>query len=217
MVRVKICGITTREGAWSAIELGADAVGFLVGLAYGSEDELTAAEAGKIVQSLPPYVGTTLVTHRARPADVITLCTEVRAQVVQLHGPYPVERIPELREAFPAVKIVKTVHAAPDTGVHAAVEASRFADAILVDTETSTRLGGTGFTHDWALSPRIRDEIAPIPMILAGGLRPDNVARAIEQVRPYGVDVNSGVSLRRGQKSSGLIADFLRAARGATA
>jgi phosphoribosylanthranilate isomerase len=211
--RVKICGITTKEDARTAIDLGTDALGFLVGLLYESEDELSADEAGKIIEGLPPFVSTTLVTHRAGLADVRELCVHVRPQVVQLHGPYPVEHIPALRDAFPTVKIIKAVHADRESGADAAVEASRYADAVLLDTKTSTRIGGSGLTHDWALSRRIRDALAPVPVILAGGLTPANVARAIEQVRPYAVDVNSGVSLRRGKKSPRLVEEFLRAAK----
>jgi len=213
LTRVKICGITTREDAWTAINLGTDGLGFLVGLLYESEDELSAPEAGKIVEGLPPFVSTTLVTHRADLADVRELCGHVRPQVVQLHGPYPLDQIPPLREAFPTVKIIKAVHVAGEGDIAAALAASRYADAILLDTKTSTRIGGTGLTHDWSISRRIRDALAPTPVILAGGLTPANVTRAIEQVKPYAVDVNSGVSIQRGKKSPHLIEEFLRAAK----
>ena len=215
LTRVKICGITTKEDAWTAIDLGADALGFLVGLLYESEDELTASEAGKIVESLPPFVSTTLVTHRANLTEVTDLCAQVRPQVVQLHGLYPLDQIPLLREAFPTVKIIKAVHVAGDaeSDIAAALAASRYADSILLDTKTATRIGGTGVTHDWSVSRRIRDAVAPTPTILAGGLTPANVARAIAQVAPYAVDVNSGVSVRRGKKSPQLVEEFVRAAK----
>lgn len=213
VVRVKVCGITTAEDAWTAIDLGVDALGFLVGLLHESEDELSAHDAGKIVEGLPPFIGTTLVTHRADPADVRDLVGHVRPQVVQLHGAYPLERISALREAFPAVKIIKAVHVDGEASIAAALEAARHADAVLLDSRTPTRIGGTGLTHDWSISRRIREALATTPVILAGGLTPDNVADAIERVQPYAVDVNSGVSLRRGKKSPPLIEAFMRAAR----
>jgi phosphoribosylanthranilate isomerase len=213
VVRVKVCGITTEADAWAAIELGVDALGFLVGLLHESEDALSAHDAGKIVAGLPPFIGTTLVTHRADPADVLDLLGHVRPQVVQLHGAYPPGRIPTLRDAFPATRVIKTVHVDGEASIAAAVEAARYADGVLLDSRTPTRIGGTGLTHDWSSSRRIRDTLAPTPVILAGGLTPDNVADAIERVQPYAVDVNSGVSLRRGKKSPPLIAAFVRAAR----
>ena len=215
VVRVKVCGITTREDAALAVALGADALGFLVGLIYESEDELAPDEAGKIVDTLPPFVPATLVTHRTDVTSVRDLCTRVRPQTLQLHGAFAVERIPEVRESFPALKIIKAVHVDGDDVVAAATAAARFADAVLLDTKTATRIGGTGQTHDWSVSRRVRDAIAPSPVVLAGGLRPANAARAIEQVRPYAVDVNSGVSIRRGKKSPELLAAFVRAAKGA--
>jgi phosphoribosylanthranilate isomerase len=115
---------------------------------------------------------------------------------------------------LPAVKIVTTVHVIDASSVAAAIEAAVHADAVLLDTRTSTRIGGTGVTHDWSISRRIRDAIWPRPTILAGGLTPDNVAAAIARVAPYAVDVNSGVSLRRGVKSPERMARFIAAVRG---
>lgn len=211
--RVKICGITTREDAWTAIRLGADALGFLVGLLHDSEDQLSAPAAGKIIEALPPFVSGTLVTHRADLTEVRALCRETRPQVVQLHGPYPLEHIQGLRDAFPSIKIVKAVHVDGEAAIEVAAEAAQFADAVLLDTKTATRIGGTGMTHDWSISRRIRDALAPAPVILAGGLTPVNVAAAIEQVHPDAVDVNSGVSIRRGTKSAALVEAFIRAAK----
>jgi phosphoribosylanthranilate isomerase len=212
-IRVKVCGITTRDDARAAIDRGVDALGFLVGLLHASEDELTATDARKIVETLPPFVVAVLVTHRHDPADVRELVREVRPHAVQLQGAFPLDDIPALRESC-GVRTVKVVHVEGEASVSAAVEAARHADAVLLDTKTPTRIGGTGLTHDWALSRRIRDEIDPVPVILAGGLTPDNVARAIQQVNPYAVDANSGVSVRRGQKSPELVDRFVRAARG---
>ena len=211
-MRVQVCGITSKDDACAAADLGVDALGFLVGLVHASEDELSAAEARKIVEALPPFVVATLVTHRADPADVRELAREVRPQAVQLQGAFPLDDIPALREAL-SVKVVKVVHVEGEASVAAAVEAARYADAVLLDTRTPERIGGTGTTHDWSISRRIRDALAPAPVILAGGLTPDNVAGAIERVRPYAVDVNSGVSSARGRKSPRLVEAFVRAAK----
>jgi phosphoribosylanthranilate isomerase len=211
-MRVKICGVTTGEDAWMALDRGVDAVGFLVGLDYPSEDQLPASVARKLVETLPPFAVGVLVTHRHDPVDVRELVREVRPHAVQLQGAFPLDEIPALREAC-GVRTVKAVHVEGEASVAAAVEAARYADPVLLDTKTSARLGGTGLTHDWALSRRIRDAIHPVPVILAGGLTPDNVTRAIQQVNPYAVDANSGVSVRRGRKSAELVDRFVRAAK----
>lgn len=210
---MKICGITSAADARAAVDLGVNAVGVLVGLAYASADALSAREAGTILAALPPFVCGTLVTHLAGPAEVRELCRQARPQAVQLHGPYPVEGIAALREALPSMAIITTVHVEGEDSLEAARRAAPYADAILLDTRTATRLGGTGLTHDWAISRRIRDAVAATPVILAGGLTPANVASAIRQVRPYAVDVNSGVSLERGRKSPALVEAFVHAAR----
>ena len=196
-----------------ALACGADALGFLVGLLHESEDELSPAAARKLVGALPPFATAALVTHRAAPGEVRELVSKVRPHVVQLQGPFPLDEIPALREAF-GVKVVKVVHVEGEASVAAALDAARHADAVLLDTRTADRIGGTGMTHDWSISRRIRDALRPTPVILAGGLRPDNVAGAVERVRPHAVDVNSGVSVARGQKSPPLVAAFVRAAKG---
>lgn len=212
-LRVKICGVTTAEEAAAAVVAGADAVGVLVALAYPSEDELPADRAAAVLAALPPFVAGTLVTHAADPERVRALVRQVRPAVVQLHGDFPLEAAAGLRRERPGLAVVKTVHVVGEEALAAARRAAGVADAILLDTRTATRLGGTGLTHDWALSRRIRAGLPATPVVLAGGLTPDNVAEAVAAVEPYGVDVNSGVSVTRGRKSPELMARFVRAAR----
>jgi phosphoribosylanthranilate isomerase len=213
VTRIKFCGITSVEDARAAIRLGVDAVGLLVGLLYDSEDQLTGRQAADIVSELPPFVSATLVTHRVEPAQVCALARTVRPATLQLHGAFPDAAMPRLRAELPAIRLIKTVHVTDESAVAAAAEAAGHADAVLLDSRTATRIGGTGVPHDWSISRRIRDAIWPRPTILAGGLTPDNVAVAIARVQPYAVDVNSGVSLRRGAKSPELMARFIRAVR----
>src|SRR5439155_14941175 len=137
----------------------------------------------------------------------------VRPQVLQLHGGFALDTLPALREAFPALRIVIAVHVDGEGTLDEARRVARSVDGVLLDTKTATRIGGTGITHDWAISRRVREALRGRPVILAGGLTPDNVGRAIAEVRPYAVDVNSGVSVRRGVKSSELMARFIRAVR----
>jgi phosphoribosylanthranilate isomerase len=211
-VRVKICGVKRVEDARAAVAAGADAVGCLVGLNYTTPDGVDPAAARAIFESVPPFVARVLVTHRTGLAEVTALMRESGATVAQLHGEFPTVAISALREALPFATIVKSVHVTGEDSIAAAVAASRVADAVLLDTKARGRIGGTGKTHDWSISARIAAASSK-PVILAGGLTPENVALAIAQVRPYAVDVNSGTTGTDGFKDHAKIIAFIAAAR----
>ena len=213
VIRTKVCGITRIDDAGVAAEAGADAIGCLVGLDGASPDEASPEVARAVFASLPPYVARVLVTHRTTVAEVFDLARATGAQVVQLHGAFPLEAIPELRHAAGHLTVVKCVHVVDDGSIEEALRAADAADAVLLDSRTPDRIGGTGRVHDWSVSARIVDG-SPRPVILAGGLTPDNVAEAIAQVRPWGVDVNSGTRGSDGRKSHDKIRAFVAAAKG---
>lgn len=211
--RVKICGIASLEDAHAAIALGTDAVGLLVGLLYETADQLQPEQARDIAVALPPFVNSVLVTHQTAVDSVRALLEIVQPNVVQLHGPFELSYIGILRHNFPYLKIIKAIHVQDEHAVEVALATAPYVDGVLLDTKVGTRLGGTGVTHDWSISRRICEELSGTAVILAGGLRPDNVASAIETVRPYGVDVNSGVSLHPGKKSISLLHQFISKAK----
>jgi phosphoribosylanthranilate isomerase len=211
-MRVKICGVRRVEDARAAVVAGADAVGCLVGLDYATPDRVDPAAARVIFESLPPFVARVLVTHRTGLAEVTALMHESGATVVQLHGEFPMVAVSALREALPYASIVKCVHVTGEESIAAAVTASRVADAVLLDTKARGRIGGTGMTHDWSISARIAAKLSK-PVILAGGLTPENVAIAIKHVHPYAVDVNSSTRGVDGFKDQEKIAAFIAAAR----
>jgi phosphoribosylanthranilate isomerase len=211
-VRVKICGIATIEDARAAAAAGADAIGCLVGLDYEAPDRVEPETARRIFAALPPFVARVLVTHRTSVEEVVAIALAAAPTVVQLHGEFPLERIPLLRAALPHVAIVKNIHVAGEDALEAAVEAAAVADAVLLDTKTAGRIGGTGTPHDWGISARIVQAV-PLPVILAGGLRPENVAEAVARVHPWAVDVNSGTKGPDGRKSHEKIRAFVAAAK----
>lgn len=211
-MRVKICGLKRVEDALAAVQAGANAVGCLVGLDYATADRVDSQTARTIFAALPPFVARVLVTHRTVLADVTALMRESGATVVQLHGEFPLVAISALREALPYASIVKNVHVTGEESIAAAVAAARVADAVLLDTRTKDRIGGTGTTHDWSISAKIA-AASPKPVILAGGLTPENVAHAVAQVHPYGVDVNSGTRGADGFKDYAKIRAFVANAR----
>lgn len=210
---IKICGNASPADVAVCIGAGVNALGFLVGLEYESADALSAEEAGELIRLVPPFVSTVLVTHRSNTGEIEELMRVSGASHLQLHGPFEVAHLFALRRLLPGVRLIRAIHVTGEDSLGSAQEYTGRVDAILLDTATKGRLGGTGETHDWAISRRIRDAVFPTPVILAGGLRPENVASGIAAVRPAAVDVNSGVSERRGVKSPQLVAGFVRAAR----
>ncbi len=215
VVRVKICGITSLKEALLAIGCGADALGFLVGLNYRTDDEIDISAAKEIIASLPPFVSSVLVTHRKELTWVADTCQRLGCNTIQLHGDFAREQIPRLRSQVPYVRIIKAVHVVDAGSIAVASNVAQLVDAVLLDTKTPTRIGGTGLTHDWSISAKIVKEIAT-PVILAGGLKVGNVSAAIAKVRPFAVDVNSGVENADGSKSREKIMAFITSAKAST-
>jgi phosphoribosylanthranilate isomerase len=194
-VRIKICCIQSEAEARLAIAAGADALGLVGTMPSGPgpiDDELIAAIAARV----PPPVATFLLTSETEAEAIIAHARRCRTNTLQLVDRVADEVYPLLRLALPGIKLVQVIHVAGEESVAEAVAAAAHADALLLDSGQPHAaikvLGGTGRVHDWALSRRIV-EAAPCPVFLAGGLRADNVGRAIAAVRPFGVDLCTGV------------------------
>jgi len=193
--RLKVCCISSVEEAEIAIECGASALGLVSSMPSGPgviSDELIA----KIAATVPPAIGTFLLTSRQRVADIIEQQKFCRTNTIQICDHLTDGTHRDLKDALPGISIVQVVHV---TGPESVEEAARVAldvDAILLDSGNQKlavkELGGTGRTHDWSLSRAIRERIG-VPLFLAGGLTPANVRNAIEEVRPFGLDLCSGV------------------------
>jgi len=193
--RVKICCISSVEEAALAVEMGASALGLVSKMPSGPgviSDELIA----EIAATVPPAIGTFLLTSRQSVEEIVEQQRASCTNTIQIcdhlvHGTHC-----ELKMALPGISIVQVVHVTGPESIEEAVTIAPNVDAILLDSGNQKlavkELGGTGRTHDWALSREIRERI-DVPMFLAGGLNPDNVAQAIAEVRPFGVDICSGV------------------------
>lgn len=213
-MRVKVCGIRHARDAALAVRLGADAIGLLVGQRHRSEDFLQPEQARAIADACPPLVTPVLVTHVEEAEPVIALARELRVTTIQMHSECSVAALRAVRRALPGVRLLRALHAA-DAQVLEQVRALADAvDAFIVDSANAAedRVGGTGLTHDWALSRRIV-EASPVPVILAGGLDGGNVARAIAAVRPYAVDANTRLRGADGFKDPAKVGAFVRAAK----
>ena len=223
MYRVKICGIRSLRDARIAIKAGADALGFLVGTRYYAEDRVSPKKVREILDSIEEYitdlssVAKVLVTHQVKAEDILWILELIGFDYVQLHDAIAIKEIKRLRKAAPSIKIVKAIHGNGENPIETALMYAEHVDAIVVDTMSKNRnrirIGGTGRTHDWNVTARIVEK-CPVPVILAGGLNPENVSYAIKHVIPYGVDVNSGVEDRKGNKEPGRVKVFVETAKG---
>lgn len=209
MIHVKICGIRRLDDALAASRYGADELGFLVGQKHNSPDFLDPADAALIVRALPPSASSVLVTHLDEPDDIVALAAAIGVTTIQLHGDTSPDQAAIVKGRLPHLKTYKAIHVVDAQSIDTARQYTTV-DALVLDTlDASTdQVGGTGRTHDWAISRQIVEQL-PIPVILAGGLTPDNVATAIRQVRPYGVDVNSGTKGPDGYKDHTKLKRFI--------
>lgn len=198
-VRVKICGITRSEDALSAIELGADALGFVFW--PKSSRSVTPDIARQIESTLPPFINKVGVYVDPTPDWVAETSAAGCLSLLQFHG----DESPEFCDQFslPYIKAIRV-----KDGIDLLQYATRYRNArgLLLDTYTAGMPGGTGHVFDWALVP----QDLPLPVILSGGLNPNNVASAIMQTRPWAVDVSSGVEATKGIKDKTKIAAFMQ-------
>ena len=208
--RVKICGISSLKDLRVAVEAGADAVGFIVDIPQ-SPRNLPIEKAAELTKATPVFVDTVAVTVPRNVSHVEKICRMLNPDVVQIHGSDLFHK--QIRERLADKRLICAVQAESDFMTNTAVEAAKTFDAILVDSHVRGKHGGTGITHDWELSRLVREAIHPKPLILAGGLTPENVERAIRVVKPYAVDVSSGVESRPGTKDRDRVWEFIRRAR----
>ena len=199
MVRVKICGITNGRDARAACELGAYALGF--NFYEKSPRAVSPAEAWKVRRNLPAAVQAVGVFVNWKPTVVVALAKSLQLSAVQLHG----DESP--RDAASCAKTLPVIKAFRVTAGFSLTELGKFraVSEFLLDAARAGQYGGTGRIADWTLARRAATRR---PIILAGGLTPENVGDAIRSVRPYAVDVASGVESRAGKKDHGKMREF---------
>jgi phosphoribosylanthranilate isomerase len=200
--RIKICGIREPDHAMAAADAGADAIGFVF---YGeSPRHVTAVRAARIARELPPYVMAVGLFVNATADEIRAILEEIPLDLLQFQG----DETPDFCGSFgrPYVRAVRM-----EKGTDLIEYRRRFAGAkaLLLDTHVPGQRGGTGQVFDWGAIPRQH----PAPLILSGGLTAQNVGPAIREVRPWAVDVSSGVEASRGVKDPAKIVEFIRSVR----
>ncbi len=212
-MKVKFCGINSEKFAEWADELGADYLGLLLGITHKAEDKITDEEAKRIICNTSVDIRKwVMVTHLLSADAIASTLRNLGVRTVQLHDMIATEEIIKLRDIFPDLYVIKAVHVCGMEALDYAMKVQEYADAIILDSRTVSRLGGTGLVHDWKISREICRQVK-VPVFLAGGLKPGNVVAAINEVRPYCVDVNSGVENPDGTKNYDLMKEFLEAAK----
>lgn len=199
--RVKICGITNPEDALQAVAAGADALGFV--FYPPSPRAVDPGTVRDITAALPPFVTTVGLFVNSTVTEVLETMAAARLQVVQWHGEWPLD--PDGWSGYPLIRAVPV----KDESALQGLEFSE-ARAVLLDAWHEHLYGGSGVCFDWQLVQQLR---ITKPLILAGGLNPGNVAKAIRQVRPYGVDVSSGVERDPGRKDPEKVSQFIQQVR----
>ena len=193
--KIKICCISSLEEAFLAIKHGADALGLVGNMPSGPgiiADELIS----HITKHIPPPIATFLLTSERKASDIIAHHQKVQTNTIQIVDSLLEMDYAKIREAIPTVKIVQVIHVLNEKQIDEALEIEQWVDAILLDSGNPNLkvkiLGGTGNSHDWKLSRKIREAVKK-PVFLAGGINAQNVQQAIAEVNPYGIDLCSSV------------------------
>ncbi|REG83296.1 phosphoribosylanthranilate isomerase [Marinomonas pollencensis] len=200
--RVKICGITNLEDALAACHDGADALGFV--FYEKSPRYIDPVKANAIVSQLPPFVVPVALFVDASAEDIEAVVADNARWLIQFHGNESEQECLSYNRSY-----IKALRVKEGDDLQEAAQAYQSASAILLDAYKAGVPGGTGEVFNWSLIP----EEMPLPVILAGGLTPDNVARAVEQVAPYAVDVSGGVEASKGIKNKLKVKQFISGAK----
>lgn len=212
--RIQVAGVSSLEEALFCINVGVDALGFTLGLPDGIHDNLTEEKARSIIDKLPGHATPVMITYENRAPEAAQLAAYTGVSAVQFHGGIADEDLLEFRRRCPHLRTIGCITVA---GRSALNEVSRFRaplwDALILDSlhTRSGRRGATGLTHDWSISAEIV-RLSSLPVILAGGLTPENVAEAIRRVHPHGVDAHTGLEDVGGSRNFSKIQAFTEAA-----
>ncbi len=220
-VRVKICGMKSVHDIDLAVKCGADAVGFITDVPVETPRKIDIKTAADLISGVPLFVDTVLVIMPDNAKHALEMIGAAKPDVVQIHNNIGVDELETMRNNT-AIDIVKTISIPISTKISADITGAitrqvndltdcDLVDGILLDSSAYGKIGGTGAAHDWSVS-RAVVEAVDVPVVLAGGLNPDNVRDAVEEVSPYAIDTASGIETD-GMKDEKKICRFIKEAR----
>ncbi|MCP8309897.1 MAG: phosphoribosylanthranilate isomerase [Candidatus Methylarchaceae archaeon HK01B] len=203
MVRVKVCGITNERDLEDAVSAGTDAVGFIVDV-RSSPRSISIDRARELMKKVPIFVSRIAVTVLEDLDRLITIENELKPEYIQIHG-----NRGHSREVLNNARLIKAIALKSTRSMKDILDNLEDFDAILIDSYIEGKHGGTGIVNDFEICKKVRETIYPKPLILAGGLNPDNVEEAVRIVKPFAVDVCSGVESSPGIKDRKKLFDFV--------
>ncbi len=203
MVRVKVCGITNERDLEDAVSAGTDAVGFIVDV-RSSPRSISIDRARELMKKVPIFVSRIAVTVLEDLDRLITIENELKPEYIQIHG-----NRDHSREVLNNARLIKAIALKSTRSMKDILDNLEDFDAILIDSYIEGKHGGTGIVNDFEICKKVRETIYPKPLILAGGLNPDNVEEAVRIVKPFAVDVCSGVESSPGIKDRKKLFDFV--------
>ncbi|MFH1588523.1 MAG: hypothetical protein ABIA76_04265 [Candidatus Diapherotrites archaeon] len=208
---VKICALTNKQDSLNALKAGADLIGFLVEVT-SSKNNLSLTETKKVIHSLPSNAETVVLTDAVNAKKVIRFSKTLKPKYIQLLAEIPLNEIKKLKKQIPEQKLMKSIYVNSMNDLRNAKKYESFVEFILLDSGNKKTFGGTGKTHNHNLSKKFVLNLNK-PVFLAGGLNAKNVFGAIKKVKPFGVDVSSGVSLKPRKKSMKKMKEFIGVVR----
>ncbi|MCP8307349.1 MAG: phosphoribosylanthranilate isomerase [archaeon] len=211
MVRVKICGITNEKDLKNSIIAGADALGFVINV-DSSPRSIKIDRARELMEKVPIFVSKVAVTVFDDFDRIIEIKDELKPEYIQIHGDFNFNE-DYLLKTLCGVHIIRAIALKSNLSLESILNEAKNFDAILVDSHIEGKYGGTGIVNDFKMCREIGEAISPKPLILAGGLNPDNVEEAIHIVKPFAVDVSSGVELSLGIKDYEKMLNFVANAK----
>jgi phosphoribosylanthranilate isomerase len=212
VVRVKICGITNEKDLKNSIIAGADALGFVIDVS-SSPRSISIDKARELMKKVPLFINKVAVTVFNGFDRIIEIKNELKPEYIQIHGDFNFNDN-HLLKALRDMRIIRAITLKSSLSLKSILNEAKNFDAILVDSYKEGKYGGTGIVNDFRICREIREAISPKPLILAGGLNPDNVEEAIRIVEPFAVDVSSGVELSPGIKDYEKMLNFIAKAKG---
>ena len=214
-MRIKVCGVKSEEDINVIVKSGADAAGFLVGQLHPSPDFVLPSTAARLIAKLPPYIMPVLVTQLSSAEEIMDLVSKSGINTVQIHGAISLKEIKCLRSLIPVSgKIIIAANIFDEAEKTKLEDYYQHVNAILLDScnPVTKEIGGTGLTHDWDVSADFVRKCS-LPVILAGGLSPENVVAAIKKVRPFAVDANTHLKNSNGERDLVLCSKFVQNAQ----